>query len=83
MERGVYDNVIDFKDCRKNLYQWDPEYDMDGLLEDPKPHETAPIPAEFPGVGFDVDLDEEVATPQEVAGENAIATFASEVSKLS
>ena len=75
--------MIEFKECRKNPYQWDPEDDMDALLEDPNPHKTAPIPAEFPGVGFDVDLDEEMATPQEVAGDNAIATFASEVSKLS
>ena len=46
---------------------------MDGLLEDPKTHETDPIPAEFPGVEFGVDLDEAVATPQEVAGGHASA----------
>ena len=50
---------------------------MDGLLEEPKPHETTPIPAEFPGVEFDADLDEEVATPQEVAGNNAAEAAAS------
>ena len=50
---------------------------MDGLLEDPKPHETAPTPAEFPGVEFDADMDEKVATTQEVAGDNAAATAAS------
>ena len=50
---------------------------MDGILEDPNPHDTAPIPAEFPGVEFDADLDEEVASPQEVAGDNAEASAAS------
>ena len=43
---------------------------MDGLLEDPKPHETALVPSEFPGVEFDADLDENVATPQELVGDN-------------
>ena len=55
-KREVYDNVIKFKDLRKNPYQWDPEDDTDGILEDPKPHETSPIPAEFPGVEFDADM---------------------------
>ena len=50
---------------------------MDGLLEDPKPHETAPIPADFPGVEFDADLNEEVATPQKVAGDNSAAAAVS------
>ena len=63
-KREVYENVIEFKDRCKNPYQWDPEDDMDGLLEGPNPHEIAPIPDDFPGVGFDADLDEEVATPQ-------------------
>ena len=72
-KREVYDNVIKFKDCRKNPYQWDTEDDMDGLLEYPKPHETAPIPAEFQGVEFDADLDEELTKPQDVAGDNAAA----------
>ena len=49
VKREVYDNVIGFKERRKNPYQWDPEDDMDGLLEEPKPHETSPIPAEFSG----------------------------------
>ena len=49
-KREVYDNVIEFKDRYKNTYKWDPEDDMDGLLEDPDPHKTATIPAEFPGV---------------------------------
>ena len=57
IKREVYENVIKFKDRRKNPYQWDPEEDMDGLLEEPNTHETAPIPAEFPGVEFDADLD--------------------------
>ena len=76
-KREVYDNVIEFKDRRKNTYQWDPEDEMDGLLEDPNPHETAPNPAEFPGVEFDADMDEAVAAPQEVAGDNATAAAAS------
>ena len=50
---------------------------MDGLLKDPNPHETDPIPAEFPVVGFDAYLDEEVSTPQEMAGNNAVADSAS------
>ena len=49
-KRLVYENVIEFKERCKNPYQWDPKDDMYGLLEDPKPHETSPIPAEFPGV---------------------------------
>ena len=40
-------------------------------MEDPKPHEIAPIPAEFPGVEFDADLYEEVAAHQEVEEDNA------------
>ena len=77
MKREVYENLIEFKDRCKNPYQWDPEDDMDGLLEDPKPHKTAPIPDEFSGVGFNADLDEEVAAPQEVAGDNSAAAAAS------
>ena len=50
---------------------------MDGLLEEPKPHETDTIPAEFPGVEFDADLYEVVATPQEVAGDNSAAAATS------
>ena len=50
---------------------------MDGLLEDPKPHETALVPSEFPGVEFDADLDENVATPQEVVGDNSATSDAS------
>ena len=50
---------------------------MDGLLEDPKTHKIAPIPAEYPGVEFDADLDEEVAAPHEVAGDHAAAFSAS------
>ena len=50
---------------------------MDGLLEDPNPHETAPIPAEFIGLEFDADLYEEVAAPQKVSGDNAATAAAS------
>ena len=69
--------MIEFKDRRKHPFQWDPEYYMYWLLEDPRPHEKSPIPSEYQGVEFDADLDEEVAAPQEVAGDNAAAAAAS------
>ena len=50
---------------------------MDGLLDQTKPHETDSIPAEFPGVDFDTDKADRIATYQEVANENTTASGAS------
>ena len=52
-KREIYDDVIEFKDRRKNIYHLDYEDYLDGLLEQPKPHENNSIRAEFPGMDFD------------------------------
>ena len=62
----IYDNVINFKDRRKNPYRWDYEYNLDGLLEQSKYHETDLIPAKFPGVGFYTYKEDGTSTDQEV-----------------
>ena len=46
---------------------------MDGLLEQPKTHETDPISTKFPGVQVDSDEVYGTATDQEVADENTMA----------
>ena len=43
---------------------------MDGLLEQTKPHETDPIPAEFPGVKFYADKTDGTSTYKEVKNYN-------------
>ena len=53
--RDFYDDVIKFKDRRKNTYHWDYRDDLEGLFEQIKPHETDSIPANFPGVDFNAD----------------------------
>ena len=73
-KREIYDNVIEFKDRPKNLYHWDYDDDLYGLLEQTKPHETDTIPAEFTGVKFDADEVEVTATDQEVENDNIMVT---------
>ena len=46
----IFDDVIEFKDGHKNPYHWDYEDDLDGLLEQPIPHETDSIITKFPGM---------------------------------
>ena len=67
MKPDIYDYVIKFKGICKNLYHWYCEDDLDGLLEQPKIHETDSIPAEFPGVDFDADEADGTSIDQEVA----------------
>ena len=76
-KRDIYDKITKFKNRRKNRYHWDHEDNLDGLLEQPIPHETDPIPAEFKGVEFDSDEADETATYQEVANDNTMETGAS------
>ena len=73
----VYYNVIKFKNRRKNPYHWDYEGDLDGLLEQEKPHETDPIPSELLGVEFDSEEADGTATYQEVENDNTMAAGAS------
>ena len=73
----VYYNVIKFKNRRKNPYHWDYEGDLDGLLEQKKPHETDPIPSELLGVEFDAEEADGTATYQEVENDNTMDDGAS------
>ena len=72
-KRDIYDDVIDFKDRRKNLYHCDYEDDLDGLLEQPKPHETDSIPSKFPRVYFDEDGADGTVTDKEVSNDKTMA----------
>ena len=51
---------------------------MDGLLEQPKTHETDPISTKFPGVQVDSDEVYRKTTDQEVADDNTMAAGTSE-----
>ena len=68
--RDIHDKVIEFKYRHKNTYHWDYEDDLDGLLEQTKPHETDPIPADFPAVKFDADETDGPSTYKEVENYN-------------
>ena len=72
-KREIYDDIIEFKYRHKNPYHWYYEDDLDGFLDQPKPDETDSIPAKFPGVDFDVDKADEIATYQEVSNDNTMA----------
>ena len=63
-KRDIYDKITKFKNRRKNCYHWDHEDNLDGLLEQPRPHETDPIPTEFKGVEFDADEADGTSTDQ-------------------
>ena len=76
-KREIYNNIIKFKDRRKNPYHWDYEYDLDGMLEQTKPHETKPTPAEFPGLEFYACKAYRTATYQEVENDNTMDAGAS------
>ena len=73
----IYNNVIKFKDICKNHYHWEYEDDLDGPLDQPKPHETDSIPTDFPGVDFDANEADRTATDKYVSNYNTMAAGAS------
>jgi len=78
-KREVYDNVLEWRDRNKQKFEWDPEDDIDHLLEDDNNSDDndsplSGIPAEFPGVPLQRDLDALLPPPAaEVDADNTNA----------
>ena len=76
--RAVYGANLEFKNRNKEPYEWDYEDDINGMMQhQAKPKAHPEIPAEFPGVRLESDMDIPCeAVEEELVDDHALAAAA-------